>query len=545
VHVCLRYKLSGGAKLSITAALMNGAWLGANAPGYLHFKAALREPRAVQESLLNWYLRSNRQTVFGIKHQFQTIRSAREYQERVPLSTYDDYTDAINRIASGGQDVLTSSRVRLFEPTSGSTRGAKLIPFTHQLQEEIRRAVAPWIVDLARSQPTLIGGPAYWSISPVTELSVSNDSKIPIGFDTDSAYLGGWFQSLVNRTLVQCHDLRCVSDIDEFRRRTLLRLLAARDLRLVSVWHPTFLTLLLEALVSTWPSLLTSLREGLPGDGAAKAMAPCLRRAAELEGADPERPMTIWPELKVISCWGDAQASTLLSDLRERFPNVRIQPKGLIATEAFVSVPFQQHYPLAVRSHFFEFIDDAGSAKFLWELKESNCYSVVVTTGGGLYRYLLRDRIRVTGFLDRTPSIRFIGKEDGISDLYGEKLSDSFIAEILARLLPEFAPETRFSLLAPEYERRAARYVLFIDSLANRPAEFADRLESELRGNPHYAYCAHLGQLLPATIAPIERGSDRLYLAKLQADGARLGNIKPTALSSATNWRKTFLARRL
>ena len=545
MHVCLRYKLSEGAKLSITAALMNGAWLGANAPGYLHFKAALREPRAVQESLLNWYLRSNRQTVFGIKHQFQTIRSAREYQERVPLSTYDDYTDAINRIASGGQDVLTSSRVRLFEPTSGSTRGAKLIPFTHQLQEEIRRAVAPWIVDLARSQPTLIGGPAYWSISPVTELSVSSDSKIPIGFDTDSAYLGGWFQSLVNRTLVQCHDLRCVSDIDEFRRRTLLRLLAARDLRLVSVWHPTFLTLLLEALVSTWPSLLTSLREGLPGDGAAKAMAPCLRRAAELEGADPERPMTIWPELKVISCWGDAQASTLLSDLRERFPNVRIQPKGLIATEAFVSVPFQQHYPLAVRSHFFEFIDDAGSAKFLWELKESNCYSVVVTTGGGLYRYLLRDRIRVTGFLDRTPSIRFIGKEDGISDLYGEKLSDSFIAEILARLLPEFAPETRFSLLAPEYERRAARYVLFIDSLANRPAEFADRLESELRENPHYAYCAHLGQLLPATIAPIERGSDRLYLAKLQADGARLGNIKPTALSSATNWRKTFLARRL
>jgi GH3 auxin-responsive promoter len=255
--------------------------------------------------------------------------------------------------------------------------------------------------------------------------------------------------------------------------------------------------------------------------------------------------MTIWPELKVISCWGDAQASSLLPDLSERFPNVRIQPKGLIATEAFVSVPFQGHYPLAVRSHFFEFIDDAGSAKFLWELKEANCYSVVVTTGGGLYRYRLRDRIRVTGFLEQTPSIRFIGKEDGVSDLYGEKLCDSFIAEILVRLLPEFAPETRFSLLAPEYEGRAARYVLFIDSLAARPVEFAERLESELRGNPHYAYCVHLGQLLPAIVAPIERGSDRVYLAKLQADGARLGNIKPRALSAAMNWRQTFSARRV
>ena len=524
---------------------MNGAWLGANARGYLQFKAALRDPRVVQESLLRSYLRSNCQTAFGIKHQFRMIRSVGEYQERVPLSTYEDYTDSINSIAAGNQDVLTSSFVRLFEPTSGSTRGAKLIPFTNQLQEEIRRAVAPWIVDLARSKPALIGGPAYWSISPVTDLSVSRESKIPVGFETDSAYLGGWFQSLVNKTLVQCDDLRRVRDIHEFRRRTLLRLLAARDLRLISVWHPTFLTLLLEALVSSWPELLASLRNGLPEEGAAKAVAPCLHRAHELEGADPERPTTIWPELKVISCWGDAQASSLLPDLVERFPNVRIQPKGLIATEAFVSVPFQGHYPLAVRSHFFEFIDDAGSAKLLWELRESNCYSVVVTTGGGLYRYRLRDRIRVTGFLEQTPSIRFIGKEDGISDLYGEKLSDCFIAEIFARLLPEFAPETRFSLLAPEYEGRAARYVLFIDSLAGRPAEFAERLESELRGNPHYAYCAHLGQLLPAIIAPIERGSDRVYLARLQADGARLGNIKPTALSAATNWLQNFSAIRM
>jgi hypothetical protein len=490
-------------------------------------------------------LRSNRQTVFGIKHHFQTIHSAREYQERVPLSTYEDYIGAISLITGGGKDVLTSSRVRLFEPTSGSTRGAKLIPFTNQLQEEIRRAVAPWIVDLARSEPALIGGPAYWSISPVADLSDSSESKIPVGFETDSAYLGGWFQSLVNKTLIQCDDLRRVSNIEEFRRRTLLRLLAARNLRLISVWHPTFLTLLLETLVSSWPRLLSSLRNGLPGQGAAKAMAPCLRRAAELERADPRQPMTIWPELKVISCWGDAQASSLLRDLSERFPNVRIQPKGLIATEAFVSVPFQGLHPVAVRSHFFEFIDDAGSAKFLWELEEAKCYSVVVTTGGGLYRYRLRDRIRVTGFLEQTPSIRFIGKEDGVSDLYGEKLSDSFIAEILTRLLPEFAPETRFSLLAPEHEGRATRYVLFIDSLASRPLEFAERLESELRGNPHYAYCVHLGQLLPATIAPIERGSDRLYLAKLQADGARLGNIKPTALSAAMNWRQTFSAKQM
>jgi hypothetical protein len=530
---------------------LNGAWLGANLAGYLRFRAALKRPRAVQESLLRWYLRSNARTSFGTKHRFGTIRSPREYQDRVPLSTFEDYGGAIERIAAGEQGVLSASPVQLFEPTSGSTHGAKLIPYTPQLQREIRRAVAPWIVDLARSEPRLLRGPAYWSISPETDLPVSGRSTIPVGFQTDSAYLGGWFKGLADRTLVSCNDLRRIGDIEEFRRRTLLRLLAARDLRLISVWHPTFLTLLLDALVASWSPLLAALRRGLAGRGAAQAIPACAGRAGELERADPQRPMTIWPGLRVISCWGDGQASSL-RELSERFPGVLIQPKGLIATEAFVSLPFEQQHPLAVRSHFFEFVEDDGAARFPWELRESGCYSVVVTTGGGLYRYRLRDRVRVIGFLDETPCIRLVGKEDGISDLYGEKLNDGFVAEILSRLLPELAPEARFALLAPEREGRTARYALFVESPpgADRTAsapeawrgELAERLEQALRANPHYAYCVRLGQLLPATVVPIGRAADRLYLARLQAEGKRLGGIKPTALSAATDWRRTFMA---
>jgi len=531
---------------------LNGAWLGANLPGYLRFKAALKRPRAVQESLLRWYLRSNARTSFGAKHRFGTIRSPREYQERVPLSTFEDYGEAIERTAAGEQGVLTSSPVRLFEPTSGSTHGAKWIPYTPALQREIRRAVAPWIVDLARSRTGLVGGPSYWSISPETDLAASGGSTIPVGFRADSAYLGGWFERLADRTLVRCNDLRRMTDIDEFRRRTLLRLLAARDLRLISVWHPTFLTLLLDALATSWRELLPVLRHGLAAQGGVRATPALPGRADELERADPERPMTIWPGLEVISCWGDGQASSLVRELADRFPGALIQPKGLIATEAFVSLPFERRHPLAVRSHFFEFVEDDGSARFLWELRESGCYSVVVTTGGGLYRYRLRDRVRVIGFLDETPCIRLIGKEDGISDLYGEKLNDGFVADILAELLPELVPEARFALLAPERDGRAARYALFVESSigADRTGsapetwrgKLAERLEQALRANPHYAYCVRLGQLLPAAVVPIGRGADRLYLARLQAEGKRLGGIKPTALSAATDWRRTFLA---
>ena len=56
--------------------------------------------------------------------------------------------------------------------------------------------------------------------------------------------------------------------------------------------------------------------------------------------------------------------------------------------------------PLAVRSHFFEFIDQdfprsAAAAdrptRLGHELEEGREYSLVLTTSGGLYRYLLRD----------------------------------------------------------------------------------------------------------------------------------------------------------
>ena len=52
--------------------------------------------------------------------------------------------------------------------TFGHEVGAdrKLIPYPRGLQRELNRAVGPWIVDLYRRHPSLVAGPAYWSISP-------------------------------------------------------------------------------------------------------------------------------------------------------------------------------------------------------------------------------------------------------------------------------------------------------------------------------------------------------------------------------------------
>jgi GH3 auxin-responsive promoter len=536
-----------GRRVSLAAALLNAAWIGAQSRAWLSFRQALRQPRAVQERRLSHYLRANAGSEFGRRYRFADIRSCAQFQERVPLSSYENYAEAIRRVRAGARNVLTSARVRCLQPSSGSTRAAKLIPYTADLQAEFSRAVGPWVFDLARTTPHLLGGPAYWSITPdaVTQEAGTSAGASPatrLGFESDSAYLGGWLQRLADGTLVACEDLKHAGDTAEFRHRTLLRLMSEPELRLISVWHPTFLTLLLDVLAASWSELLADLARGVPAAGRLRREPPRPRRARELAQADPRRPRSIWPRLALVSCWGDAQAATPLAELRARLPGVAIQPKGLMATEAVVSLPFAGQHPLAIRSHFFEFIDKVGNARTAWQLEQDESYSLVVTTGGGLYRYQLRDRIRVTGFLQATPCIRFSGKEDSISDLRGEKLSEGLAASILSQLLPAHVPGARFALLAPETEGATPGYVLFVESEAPPSAQLSVALESALAANPNYAYCVRLGQLRPAAVERVGAGAAERYLERLRASGQRLGNIKPVALSPLAGWRAVFAA---
>lgn len=188
------------------AALLNAAWIGAQLPACLAFQRALCRPQAVQERKLFRYLEANRRSEFGRRYRFADIRSLGEFQDRVPLSSYENYTEALERLRAGARNVLTTARVRCLQPSSGSTRAAKLIPYTADLQREFSTAIAPWVLDLARTMPAVCGGPAYWSITPIEVAAQGGGGAVApagarLGFESDSAYLGGWLRGLVDRTL--------------------------------------------------------------------------------------------------------------------------------------------------------------------------------------------------------------------------------------------------------------------------------------------------------------------------------------------------------
>lgn len=506
--------------MHLSATIANSLWCASNVPAYLRFLRALREPQAIQEHKLRVYLEQNAHTDFGKAHHFDTIRSYKDFARRLPLARYDAFEPWIGRIRRGETNVLTSEPVTHLVPTSGSTGARKLIPFTAGLQREINAAIGPWLVDLVRQQPGILGGRAYWSVTPAMRGTEYEESVVPIGFDADTAYLGGARRRFVDRIMAVPAEVQHAESLETFRYQTLLHLLRCRDLRLISVWHPSFLTLLLDSL----PEFRERLIKASPG------------RARELRAANPREPESLWPGLRIISCWGDAAAATGLADLRRRFPNTVVLAKGLIATEAFVTLPFAACYPLAVRSHFFEFIDDAGRVHPVESVREGGEYEIVITTAGGLWRYQTGDQVAVTGWMEKTPSVRFLGRGGDVSDRFGEKLSEAFVVRALREVFNGNAP--RFALLAPDEDDAGCCYTLFVEGEAQW--HWAESLDRGLRANPHYAGCRDLGQLGAVRVFVVAKHGYGTFVRRLAANGARFGDIKPAVMSRLSGWSDEF-----
>jgi hypothetical protein len=505
-------------------------WTASNVPAWLRFRRALSQPLETQHTKLRDLLRENAATAFGRAHGFSNIDSYAEFRRRVPLSDYGSLEPWIARIRAGERRVLTSDTVTHLVPTSGSTTARKLIPFTTGLQREFNAAIGPWLADLVRQSPGLIGGRAYWAITPVLATQNEENSVVPTGFDSDSTYLGGSRRRLAEAVMAVPASVTKTKSLDQFRFQTLVQLLVCRDLRLISVWHPSFLTLLLDALPDCWDRLVEAVEKGTD------VTAAFPRRARELRELDPLRPKSLWPSLRLISCWGGAAAALPFEQLRKRFPTVLLQPKGLISTEGFVSLPFEGKVPVAVCSHFFEFIDSEGQVGPVDALRQDQEYEVAVTTAGGFWRYRLGDRVRVTGFLKRTPCLEFIGRGEDVSDRCGEKLSEAFVCKTLNELFGSSQP--RFALLAPDGRDGGWRYTLFVEGAAE--GHWPEALETALRHNPQYACCRDLGQLSPASVFIIAEGGYESYARRLASHGARLGDIKPAALSRLSGWNEIF-----
>jgi len=312
------------------------------------------------------------------------------------------------------------------------------------------------------------------------------------------------------------------------------------------------------ALLVGFKELLGAANLGLAGR-AQIAVGTVAKRAGELErifdeceGAELEHRdrrgrmlgEAIWPKLRVISCWTYAGAREAALRLQAAFPNVKIQPKGLIATEGMMSLPWRaEGAALALRSHFFEFLEAGnGNPKLAHELETGGTYSIVLTTSGGLYRYRIGDLVEVTGWIAQCPLVGFRGKEGDVSDMVGEKLNGVHVVRATGEVFARYGFVPEFWMVAPERGDPAPRYALYLQSKSAVPDGLAAALDAALGENFHYAYARRLGQLAPLRLFLVDPQSapETDYMRVQAAGGRRLGGIKRPQFERTTGWSEVF-----
>ena len=544
----------------VCVALANVCWLLSSMPGWLAFLIASRRVKRAQLSLLRRILKQNAATEFGEHHRFAELSKVADFRA-VPLSEYEDYADLVDKLKAGESSVLTRDSVELLQPTSGSTAATKLIPYTKTLRDQFKAAVDPWIASMYLAHPSLLGGRHYWSISPTTAYPADSEAKVKIGFADDAEYLGKIQRWLSRALLVMPPEISQVTDHDAFEYLTLLFLCREKNLRVISVWHPSFLTVLLKVIPERLPSIVRDLENGAVGDSVKlnaelrgkfnERLRADAKRAEELGRLDVSSSDglgALWPKLRVISCWTDGIAEPWLGELKRCFPQATIQGKGLTATEGIVSFPYGKvgGAVCAVGSHFLEFVEpETGKLFCAWELEEGREYGVVLTTGGGLYRYRLHDVVRVTGFFRQAPCLKFIARDNLVSDLVGEKLNGRHVEESVRSVEQQLGMRFRFALLAPLAEEGGAGYVLYAqlgEAAAPDFQQVALLLDVELQLNYHYRHARGLSQLEPVKVFLIAESEDAgvIYRRHFVAKGVKPGELKINALAVDRTWSEEF-----
>ena len=539
----------------------HGALLAAMAPQAMSFSRAVKDTSKAQRAVFVRTQRSWKGTALAARcPALLRLTDPRELQHEAPLSTWETMADDALAAAEGGAYARSRSPIVRFERSGGSSGAQKLVPLTQAFLRDVQRGLSPWLFDLYAQHPGLRSGSAYWSISPIGAKAAPTRGGHPVGSDDDSSYLPAPLAGLLQQVLVASPALAAFPDIDSCRYATLRLLLARDDLALISVWSPTFLTLLLQTLDEHAERLIDDVGRGLCrvprhiGDNAREQAvaaavarldlhedprrAECLRRAVASAGV--LRAVDAWPRLQLVSLWQDAESRRYVDDVVKRLPGVPLQAKGLLATEGIITVPITAAPApvLCVQSHVFEFLLDDGRVLLPGELTVGQSAEVVLTTSSGLLRYRLGDRVVVVGHHGDAPCLRLLGRVGMVSDLVGEKLNAERVTTVLHEA-GAVAGVPRFAMLVP-VRKGQPRYRLYLEGLdASSVATFAAAVDAGLAQGHPWRYARDLGQLAPIEAVVVTDGLRR-YEERCVENGQRAGDIKALALATDDRWHDVF-----
>jgi GH3 auxin-responsive promoter len=545
--------------------------LWAKAPRSLrHFTALCRTPVQAQDRLLREILRTNANTEFGRRHGFGGITNFEEFQERVPISTYDDLEPYITAEMNGQPNQLTKDPPVLFTTTSGTTGARKYIPMTRQGKRAKSHLTWLWLCGLYRDHPGIVGGRILSVVSP--EVESHAPSGVPCGAESGHAYrtMPGPVKSMYTAP----YGVFAIEDY-EAKYYTLLRLAAGQDISCIATVNPSTIVLLADRLARHSESIIRDVRDGsLSPDVAVPQtlrdslhLRPDPERARRLEQAAQSgdgvlRPGLAWPKLAAVGCWKGGTVGAYLAKFDTLFPQrPPVRDLGFYATELRGSVPLSDEGDggvVAVGTNVLEFHpageDRAPEGRELLtveQLEAGERYFVYVTNASGLYRYEMNDIVEVVGSYQRTPLIRFVQKGKGVVSFTGEKLYEIQVIAAVEQALSGLRGRYYFIAAVAELvdgtTPRLVYLIEFDDPVADHDGSaLVDRLDAAL-GDQNEEYQTKRKSLRygPPIIRVVRSGEFDRYRRRMVETGQRAdGQFKVLRLTSDTSFAAEFAADR-
>ncbi len=484
----------------------------------------------------------------ALKHGLNANTSLKDYQKKVPITDYEYWQASITKQQHNKESILTRHLCQRYQPTSGSTSKIKWIPYTAAFLNELDKAIAPWLGDVYQQYPGILKGKHYWSLSWVPS---NLRGKLTSSINNDLQLLPWWKRLCMAGTMAVPETISLAETSDESFFATACYLLSCRDLSFISVWSPTFALSLLQFIQLNKNELQQALNEGAwPENFAGLKDISCPKNKdsaliiAQWDGEiNAKFTQAIWPNLALISAWDTSSSNIWAKKLQAIFPHSEFQGKGLWATEGVISIPFENKYPLAINSHFYEFEDlKTNKIHASWELKEGQNVRPIISSSNGLLRYAMKDQLLVTSFINLCPCFEFIGRIDG-TDLVGEKLSPEIAIQLIS-YFNNFDSITPITLIAlpPKTLEEKPRYALLCSStkslvsgnIAFTENNLSQRLEEQLCENFHYNLARELGQLNSAKVI-IKKDALDFYAQHKIDQGMVKGNVKVEPLITWEN----------
>jgi len=399
-------------------------------PRYKELEKYVTQPEQIQRRVLNNIIKKAEFTEYGSKHLFDATNSYEDYISHVPVNTYEDLKGDIERMRHGEKDVLCYGQVRNYAKSSGTTNDkSKYIPVNGRALKHIHYqggfdTVAIYLHNNPKSK--------LWNGRSLI-LGGSRDTN----YDVDSAYVGDLSAILIeninpiaNLFRVPKKSTALLSDFELKRERI------ARETMNKNVTN-----------ISGVPSWMMSV----------------LDKVLELSGKD--NISEVWPNLEVFFHGGVA-----FTPYRKQYEKIIPSEKMKYmetynASEGFFGIqnePADKDMLLMIDYDvFYEFIpmedfhkEDAQPVP-LWEVEKDVEYAMVITTSGGLWRYVIGDTVMFSSL--RPYKFHITGRTKSFINAFGEELVVDNAEKALNATCEALNCEVREYTAAPIYMDDNAR----------------------------------------------------------------------------------------